>query len=112
MADNNVIDNVAEAMENAGMDVSILEPAVEKVSRFDLKSAVCGTVVGAAGAVLVRKAYNAIKSSSDEIKTETNKVKAEKIRKKIDRLCEKLDSMEVETADQPDDSYDEEVVED
>ena len=116
MADlmNDVIDQAAEMMENAGMQTQILEPVVtETAKKFDLKSAICGTVVGAAGAVLVRKAIQAVKANKDEIKQETDKVKKEKLEKKMEKLAKKLHDLDepVDEDDLDEDFDDEEIVE-
>lgn len=92
MAD--LTNQVAEAMEQSGLEVTNLEPVAEAVKKFDLKSFVGGTVVGAAAAVLVKKAVKSINDSKAEIKEETDKVKAEKLRKKIDKATEKLAKLE------------------
>lgn len=94
---NNVIDQAAEVLEQAGMDVTMIPEAAAK--KFDIKSFVGGTVIGAAGAVLVRKAVKAINDSKAEIKEETDKVKAEKLRKKMDKIQGQLD--ELEKAEEP-----------
>lgn len=93
---NNVIDQATDIMEQAGMDVKIIPEAAKK---FDIKSFVGGTVIGAAGAVLVRKAVKAINDSKAEIKEETDKVKADKLRKKYEKIQAQLN--ELEKAEEP-----------
>ena len=111
MAD--IIDQVATAMEDAGMEVTVMEPTVEAVKKFDVKSFIGGTVIGAAGAVLVRRAVKQITEAKDEIKVETSKVKAEKLRKKIDKLADQLDKLEaVDEPDEDPEEDEEEMVED
>lgn len=116
MADlmNDVIDQAAEMMENAGMQTQILEPVVtETAKKFDLRSAICGTVVGAAGAVLVRKAIQAVKANKDEIKQETDKVKKEKLEKKMEKLAKKIQDLDkpVDEDDLEDFDEEEEIIE-
>lgn len=94
---NNVIDQAAEVLEQAGMDVTMIPEAAAK--KFDIKSFVGGTVIGAAGAVLVRKAIKAINDSKAEIKEETDKVKADKLRKKYEKIQAQLN--ELEKAEEP-----------
>lgn len=114
MADlmNDVIDQAAEITENAGMQTQILEPVVtETAKRFDLKSAICGTVVGAAGAVLVRKAIETLKTNKAEIKEETDKVKKQKLEKKMEKLAKKLQDLESVDEEDLEDFDEEEIIE-
>ena len=103
---NEIVEQATQAMENAGLDVTAIPEVAAK--KFDLKSAICGTVVGAAGAVLVRKAVEAIKANKAEITEETNKVKAEKIRKKMEKFGKKLQELEPVDEDDLDEDFDEE----
>ncbi len=108
---NEIVEQATQAMENAGLDVTVIPEVAAK--KFDLKSAICGTVVGAAGAVLVRKAVEAIKANKAEITEETNKVKAEKIRKKMEKFGKKLQELEPvdDDEDLDDENFDEEDIE-
>lgn len=105
---NNVIDQAAEIMADAGMDTTILE-ATEKKSSDLLKTAltfVAGTGFGAGCVVLGKKAAQAIRDNKDEIKAEKKKAQIEKLQKQMENTQKKLE--ELEKAEEPVDDTEEE----
>lgn len=108
MADNNMINEVKDAMEQAGLEVTDLEPVIKKGLSDKMKGRLEGTLIGAALVVIGGKVIKTVRESKDEI-TETNKkakiTKAEKdlakAQEKLAKLQQAAETNEVEAEDQP-----------
>lgn len=116
MADlmNEVIEQATEAMENSGMDVTVLEPVTEKSGSI-LKTALtflAGTGFGAGCVVLGKKAAEAIKANKDEINAEKKNARTERLRKKVEKAQKELDELlgEEDEEDLDDEDFEEEDV--
>ena len=112
MAD--MINEFAEAAVNEGLETQILEAAADTAKRFDWKSFLGGSLVGATTVVVGGKLINTIKNSKQEIKELNDKSKADKLEKQIEKQEKKLqaliDKKAGKAADQ--DVVESEVVED
>ena len=112
MAD--MINEFAEAAQEAGLETTVLEAAADTAKKFDWKTFFGGTLAGATLAVIGGKAIDAIKDSKNEIKELNDKAKKEKLDKEIEkqekRLQALIDKKAGKAADQ--DVVESEVVED
>jgi hypothetical protein len=113
MADlkNDVIEQVTEAMTDAGMDVTIMEAATEKSGNGILKTVltfVAGTGVGAGAVVLGRKVKQAVANNKEEINEEKKKARVEKLRKKVEAAQKELDNLMNDDDEDLDEDFDEE----
>ena len=113
LINNDVINQVAEAMTDAGMETTIMEAATEKSGNRILKTVltfVAGTGVGAGAVVLGRKVKQAVADNKEEIKEEKKKARVEKLRKKMEAAQKELDDLMNDNEDDLDD-FDEEDIE-
>lgn len=112
LINNDVINQVAEAMTDAGMETTIMEAATEKSGNGILKTVltfVAGTGVGAGAVVLGRKVKQAVADNKEEIKEEKKKARVEKLRKKVEAAQKELDDlMNDDDEDLDDEDFDDE----
>lgn len=113
LINNDVINQVAEAMTDAGMETTIMEAATEKSGNGILKTVltfVAGTGVGAGAVVLGRKVKQEVADNKEEIKEEKKKARVEKLRKKVEAAQKELDDL-MDDEDDLDEDFDEEIIE-
>ena len=93
MAD--LVNGVAEAMEDAGMDVTIMEAATEKSGNV-LKTVgtfFAGTAVGAGVVVLGKKLVTAVKENKTEIDETKKEAQINKAKKQMEAAQKKLEEL-------------------
>lgn len=113
LINNDVINQVAEAMTDAGMETTIMEAATKKSGNGILKTVltfVAGTGVGAGAVVLGRKVKQAVADNKEEIKEEKKKARVEKLRKKVEAAQKELDDL-MDDEDDLNEDFDEEDIE-
>ena len=103
----NMINEVATAMEDAGMDVTIMEAAEKSNVLKTVGTFLGGTAFGATCVVLGKKVADAIKENKSEINETKKKAQIDKLQKQMENAQKKLEELTKE----PEDPEEEETTE-